>query len=55
VTLSSEAEHHVKRYNYIKGKNIFTPAYISSQVLDSNEEVSSYPNELSILNEKLRE
>ena len=30
--------HQATRYNFIKGKNIFTPAYIKSQVLEDPEE-----------------
>jgi hypothetical protein len=38
VTQAVDANHQATRYNFIKGKNIFTPAYIKSQVLEEPEE-----------------
>ena len=40
VIQASDTAHLDTRYNFIKGKNIFTPAYINSQVLESIEEVN---------------
>jgi hypothetical protein len=39
VIQASDPVYLDTRYNFIKGKNIFTPAYINSQVLESIEEV----------------
>ncbi len=34
VVQSVDTKHQSDRYNYIKGKNIFTSSYINSQVLE---------------------
>jgi hypothetical protein len=39
VIQASDPAYLDTRYNFIKGKHIFTPAYINSQVLESIEEV----------------
>ncbi len=55
MTQAKDATHQATRYNFIKGKNIFTPSYIKSQVLEEPEEVVKEDNDLAALSKILKE
>jgi hypothetical protein len=55
VAQATDATHQATRYNFIKGKNIFTPAYIKSQVLEEPEELVKEEKDLAALSKTLKE